>query len=173
MPPPTLQPVTTDCSTAYASATGRTSVPVSLSLCSRHRPTTTTSGRWKSTSPSPIRRKHSPRPTGCPTDMFWATCNPHGRSSRPAASILGIIWPPISSERRSACSKPRLRKTSATMPNWRHRANCSTRTLLWGSGHWSGIRCCSLNRLFLRPITKLPYRTISPNRTARPASMQR
>ncbi len=45
--PPTSRPVTTDCSTAYVSATGRTSVPVSLSLCSRHRPTTTTSGRWK------------------------------------------------------------------------------------------------------------------------------
>lgn len=66
-----------------------------------------------------------------------------------------------------------IAKTSAIMPNWRHRANCSTRTLLWGSGHWSGTRCCSLNRLFLRPTTKLPYRTISPNRTARPASMQR
>ena len=48
----------------------------------------------------------------------------------------------------------------------------ATRTLLWGSGHWSGTRCCSLNRLFLRPIMKLPYRTISPNRTARPASMR-
>lgn len=137
--PPTSRPVTTDCSTAYVSATGRTSVPVSLSLCSRHRPTTTTSGRWKKISPPPIRRKHSPRPTGCPTDMFWATCKPRGRSSPPAASILGIIWPPISSERRSACSQPKLRKTSAIMPNWRHRANCSTRTLLWGSGHWSGL----------------------------------
>ena len=47
MPPPTSRPVTTDCSTAYVSATGRTSVPVSLSLCSRHRPTTTTSGRGR------------------------------------------------------------------------------------------------------------------------------
>ena len=86
--PPTSRPVTTDCSTAYVSATGRTSVPVSLSLCSRHRPTTTTSGRWKKISPPPIRRKHSPRPTGCPTDMFWATCKPRGRSSPPAASIF-------------------------------------------------------------------------------------
>ena len=172
MPPPTLRPVTTDCSTAYVSATGRTSVPVGfIALLA---------------TPADYDDIRSLEEHLSATDSPQALAEAEWVSDRYVLGDLQSTW----AEFAARCldfrhylatdligTKKRLLEAQIAK-NKRYYAQLEAqgklldKDLAMGQRTLSGTRCCSLNRLFLRPIMKLPYRTISPNRTARPASMR-